>query len=92
MTVVPWPLRRAGCTARPEGTKVPDGVFTDQSGGSRTAPWVRRSGPSLSSRLDGGLLRGAGLADDLDVTGGVQQVDEAPADDLVVVEQESPDR
>ena len=39
-----------------------------------------------------GLLGGAGLADDLDVVLGLEQLAEAAADDLVVVEEEHPDR
>ena len=39
----------------------------------------------------GRLLGRAGLADDLDVTGGLQQRAQPLADDLVVIEQEHPD-
>jgi hypothetical protein len=34
----------------------------------------------------GGIRRPGGLADDLDVVLGLQQVADAPADDLVVIE------
>ena len=39
----------------------------------------------------GRLLRRAGLADHLDATGGVQQIGQATADDLVVVEEKDTD-
>ena len=47
---------------------------------------ARRGDPAV------GLLGGAGLADDLDVVLGLEELAEAPADDLVVVEQEHADR
>ena len=49
---------------------------------------VRRGGRDAAQRLGGG----AGLTDHLDVVLGLEQVGDAAPDDLVVVEQEDPDR